>query len=118
MLAWKQFMKDSQRVPLYSDNIPYNVKVKGETHECIKLKVLEFHEDSIATQGFTIKDGYTPEYVLFKGRRKGRKIKVIDTMVTPEIAILYLDRDPRKYSHSKRYELTLNYTIFTFHQKW
>ena len=117
-LVGEQFMKDFQRVPLYSSNTSYNIKVKDETYNCIKLKVLEFHENSIVTQGFTFKDGYIPEYVLFNGRGKDRKIKVIDSMVTPETAILYLDENPREYYHSKRCRLYLYYTVFTFSQKW
>lgn len=106
-LVGEQSMKDFQRVPLYSSNTSYSIKVKDETYNCIKLKVLEFHENSIVTRGFTFKDGYTPKYVLFNERRKDRKIKVIDSMVTTETAILYLDEDPRKYCHSKRCKLFL-----------
>ena len=117
-LVGEQFMKDFQRVPLYSSDTSYNIKVKDEAYNCIKLKVLEFHENSIVTQGFSVQDGYTPEYILFNGRSRDRRFKIIDTMVTPEIAILYLDRNPREYFRSKRCKLYLFYDIFTFNQKW
>ena len=110
MLVRDHIMEDFLGAIVSGSGIPYNIKVK--------LKVLEFHENSIVTQGFSVQDGYTPEYILFNGRSRDRKFKVIDTMVTPEITILYLDRDPREYFRSKRCKLSLYYTVFTFSQKW
>ena len=110
ILIGEQFTEDYVNAIMFGSGIPYNIKVK--------LKVLEFHENSIVTQGFTIKDGYTPKYVLFNGRSMDRMFKVIDTMVTPKTAILYLDRNPREYFRSKRCKLYLYYTVFTFSQKW
>lgn len=110
MLVGDHIMEDFLGAIVSGSGVSYNIKVK--------LKVLEFHESSIVTQGFSVQDGYTPEYILFNGRSRDRMFKIIDTMVTPKTAILYLDRNPREYFRSKRCELYLYYSIFTFHQKW
>lgn len=67
----------------------------------INLKPLEFHEGSIVTQGFTLNKNWKPTYIVFMTKHNKRKVKVIDALITPEIAIFYVDKDTRKWPHTK-----------------
>ena len=71
----------------------------------IDLKPLEFHEGSIVTQGFTLDEKWKPTHIVFKTKHNRRKVKVIDTLITPEIAVLYVDKDTRNWPYTKGCEL-------------
>lgn len=74
----------------------------------IDLKPLEFHEGSIVTQGFTLDENLKPTYIIFKTRHNRRKVKVIDALITPEMAILYVNKDTRNWFYTKGCELYCN----------
>lgn len=74
----------------------------------IDLKPLEFHESSIVTQGFTLDENWKPTYIVFRAKHNRRKVKVIDTLITPEIAVLYVDKDTRNWTYIKGCELYCN----------
>ena len=67
----------------------------------IDLKPLEFHEGSIVTQGFTLDENWKPTHIIFKTKHNRRKVKVIDALITTEIAVLYVDKDTRNWSYTK-----------------
>ena len=71
----------------------------------IDLKPLEFHEGSIVTQGFTLDEKWKPTHIVFKTKHNRRKVKVIDALITPEIAVLYVDKDTRNWPYTKGCEL-------------
>ena len=71
----------------------------------VDLKPLEFYERSIVTQGFILDEDWKPTYIIFKTKCNRRKVKVIDALITPEIAILYVDKDTRNWSYTKGCEL-------------
>ena len=71
----------------------------------IDIKPLEFHKGSIVTQGFILDEIWKPTYILFKTRDTIIKVKVINTLITPKIAVLYVDKDPRSYPYTEGYEL-------------
>lgn len=71
----------------------------------IDIKPLEFHEGSIVTQGFTLDEIWKPSYIVFRTRHNRRKVKVIDALITPEMAVLYLDKDTRNWPYTKGCEL-------------
>ena len=67
----------------------------------IDLKLLEVHEGSIITQGLTLADYWKPEKIVFRTKHNRRKVKVTDALITPELAIFYVDKDTRKWPHTK-----------------
>ena len=67
----------------------------------IDLKPLEFHEGSIVTQGFTLDEKWKPTHIVFKTKHNRSKVKVIDALITPKIAVLYVDKDTRNWPHTK-----------------
>ena len=67
----------------------------------IDLKPLEFHEGSIVTQGFTLDENWKPTHIIFKTKHNKRKVKVIDALITTEMAVLYVDKDTRNWSYTK-----------------
>ena len=71
----------------------------------IDLKPLEFHEGSIVTQGFTLDEKWKPTHIVFKTKHNRRKVKVIDALITPKIAVLYIDKDTRNWPYTKGCEL-------------
>ena len=71
----------------------------------IDLKPLEFHEGSIVTQGFTLDKNWKLTHIVFRTKHNIRKVKVIDALITPEIAVLYVDKDTRNWSYTKGCEL-------------
>ena len=71
----------------------------------IDLKPLEFHEGSIVTQGFTLDEKWKPTHIVFKTKHNRREVKVIDALITPEIAVLYVDKDTRNWPYTKGYKL-------------
>ena len=70
----------------------------------INLKLLEIHENSIVTQGFTLDEQWKPYVIGFNNKEK-RFVKVIDALITPEMAILYVDKDTRNWSYTKECKL-------------
>ena len=80
----------------------------------IDLKPLEFHEGSIVTQGFTLDEKWKPTHIVFKTKHNRRKVKVIDALITPETAVLYVDKDTRNWSYTKGCELCCGrYLLYT-----
>lgn len=77
----------------------------AEWIKTIDLKPLEFHEGSIVTQGFTLDEQWKPTHIVFRTKHNRRKVKVIDTLITPEMAVLYVDKDTRNWSYTKECEL-------------
>lgn len=71
----------------------------------IDLKPLEFHEGSIVTQGFILDENWKPTHILFKTKHNRRKVKVINALITTEMAILYVDKDTRNWPYTKGCEL-------------
>ena len=71
----------------------------------IDLKPLEFHEGSIVTQGFTLDEQWKPTHIVFRTKHNRRKVKVIDTLITPEMAVLYVDKDTRNWPYTKECKL-------------
>lgn len=67
----------------------------------IDLKPLEFHEGSIVTQGFTLDENWKPTHIIFKTKHNRRKVKVIDALITTEMAVLYIDKDTRNWPYTK-----------------
>ena len=78
----------------------------------IDLKPLEFHEGSIVTQGFTLDKQWKPTHIVFRTKHNRRKVKVIDTLITPEMAILYVDKDTRNWPYTKGCELCCDRQMF------
>lgn len=66
-----------------------------------KIKPLEIHSNSIVIKGFKLEPGYKPYSITFKTRHKTNVTKVIDSMITPEVAILYIDKNPTKWRYTK-----------------
>ena len=71
----------------------------------IDVKPLEFHEGSIVTKGFTLDENWKLTHIVFRTKHNRRKVKVIDALITPEIAVLYVDKDTRNWSYTKGCEL-------------
>lgn len=78
----------------------------------VDLKPLEFHEGSIVTQGFTLDEQWKPTYIVFRTKHNRRKVKVIDALITSEMAILYVDKDTRNWSYTKGCELCCDRQMF------
>ena len=80
----------------------------------IDLKPLEFHEGSIVTHGFTLDEKWKPTHIVFKTKHNRSKVKVIDALITPETAVLYVDKDTRNWSYTKGCELCCGrYLLYT-----
>ena len=73
----------------------------AEWVKTIDLKPLEFHEGSIVTQYFTLDEQWKPTHIVFRTKHNRRKVKVIDVLITPEMAILYVDKDTRNWPYTK-----------------
>ena len=67
----------------------------------IDLNLLEVHEGSIITRGLTLADYWKPAQIVFRTKHNRRKVKVTDALITPELAIFYVDKDTRKWPHTK-----------------
>ena len=78
----------------------------------VDLKPLEFHKGSIVTQGFTLDEQWKPTHIVFKAKHNRRKVKVIDALITPEISILYVDKDTRNWTYTKGCELCCDSQLF------
>ena len=85
------------------------------SYECVKtidIKPLEFHEGSIVTQGFTLDEQWKPTHIIFRTKHNRRKVKVIDALITPEMAVLYVDKDTRNWPYTKGCELCCDRQMF------
>ena len=68
------------------------------------INPLEIHKNSLVIKGFNTEPYkyFTPKYIEFRGKQHVRwRTKIIDTMITPEISILYVDNDISKWPHPK-----------------
>lgn len=72
-----------------------------QQQKIIDLKPLEFHEGSIVAQGFTLDENWKPTHIVFRTKHNRRKVKVIDALITPEMAVLYVDKDTRNWPYTK-----------------
>lgn len=91
------------------------LKIEGfnyKQEKIIDLNPLELHECSIVTQGFTLDEQWEPKIIIFKTKHNKRKVKIIDTLITPEIAIFYVDKDTRKWPYTKGCALLCNKPAF------
>ena len=82
----------------------------------MKVKPLEIHKNSLVIKGFDPEDYkyFTPKYIEFRGKRHVRWVtKIRDTMITPEIAIIYVDNDIRKWSHAGGIVLYFENKLYT-----
>ena len=78
----------------------------------INLKPLEIHENSIVTQGFTLDKQWKPTHIVFRTKHNRRKVKVIDALITPKVAVFYTDKDTRNWSYTKGCELCCDRQMF------
>ena len=106
--------KNEYRVPTNSkglNDIDYKIKFLNKSNQSLqglfkqptKVKPLEIHKNSLVIKGFNteICKYFTPKYIEFRGKRHVHwRTKIIDTMITPEISIIYVDNDIRKWSHA------------------
>lgn len=93
--------------------IDYDIKIKTSTKsdeiikkyfkpKHIKLKVCEVHKHSIVTKSFVMDEKFKPSRIIFCAKKhKKHFTKVLDVITTPEITILYTDKDISKWSYSK-----------------
>lgn len=72
-----------------------------QQQKIIDLKPLEFHEGSIVAQGFTLDENWKPTHIVFRTKHNRRKVKVIDALITSEMAVLYVDKDTRNWPYTK-----------------
>lgn len=72
-----------------------------QQQKIIDLKPLEFHEGSIVAQGFTLDENWKPTHIIFRTKHNRRKVKVIDALITSEMAVLYVDKDTRNWPYTK-----------------
>lgn len=84
----------------------------SELVKTIDLKPLEFHEGSIVTQGFTLDEQWKPTHIVFRTKHNRRKVKVIDALITPEMVVLYVDKDTRNWPYTKGCELYCDRQLF------
>lgn len=81
----------------------FNQSLQDFLTPSMKVKPLEIHKNSLVIKGFNteICKYFTPKYIEFRGKRHVHwRTKIIDTMITPEISIIYVDNDIRKWSHA------------------
>ena len=91
----------------FSDNwIPY------EMVKIIDLKPFEFYDGSIVTQGFILDKIWKPAYIIFETECNLRKVKVTNALITPTIAVLYIDKDIRNWPYNKICKLYCDREIF------
>ena len=100
--TYEIFMKGHSNIQSY----PYLSYINNtEFTKAINLNILEIHESSIVTQGFTLDEQWKPTHIVFRTKHNRRKVKVIDALITPEIAVLYVDKDTRNWPYTKGCEL-------------
>lgn len=108
-LTYEMFMQDHSNIQSY----PYLSYINNtEFTKAINLNILEIHESSIVTQGFTLDEQWKPTYIVFRTKHNRRKVKVIDALITSEMAILYVDKDTRNWSYTKGCELCCDRQMF------
>lgn len=94
----------------------FNQSLQDLFKQSMKVKPLEIHKNSLVIKGFNTKicKYFTPKYIEFRGKRHVRwRTKIIDTMITPEIAIIYVDNDIRKWSHAGGIVLYFESNLYT-----
>ena len=82
------------------------------------LNLLEVYEGSIITRGFTLADYWKPAQIVFRTKYNRRKVKVTDALITPELAIFYVDKETRKWPHTKGCTLLCDRQKFYFAPAW
>ena len=101
-LTYEMFMQGHSTILSYP-NLSYINNT--EFTKAINLNILEIHESSIVTQGFTLDEQWKPTYIVFRTKHNRRKVKVIDDLITSKMAILYVDKDTRNWPYTKGCEL-------------
>ena len=96
--TYEMFMKGHSNIQSY----PYLSYINNaEFTKAINLNILEIYEGSIVTQSFTLDEQWKPTHIVFRTKHNRRKVKVIDALITSEMAILYVDKDTRNWSYTK-----------------
>lgn len=69
------------------------------------VKPLEITQHTIIIPGIKQNSDYDPFYKLhkleFRCKHSRKIVKIIDSIVTPEMIVLYVDKDARKYPYNK-----------------
>ena len=108
-LAYDMFMQSHSDIQSY----PYLSYIDNtEFTKAIDLNILEIYEGSIVTQGFILDETWKPIHIIFKAKHNRRRVKVIDALITSEIAVLYVDKDTRNWSYTKGCELCCDRQMF------
>ena len=79
---------------------------------------LEIHKNSVVIKGFNTESykNYTPRIIEFRDKQhKNRRTNIIDTMITPEIAILYVDNDIRKWPYHNGIIIYLETDLYKYY---
>ena len=97
---YKQLEKISQQHQISIEDL-LSFDVTPVYTNSIDLKLFEVHKGSIITQGFTLTDYWKPAQIIFRTKHNRHKVKVTDALITPELAIFYVDKDTRKWPHTK-----------------
>ena len=107
--TYKMFMQGHSNIQSY----PYLSYINNaEFTKAINLNILEIYEGSIVTQGFTLDEQWKPTHIVFRTKHNRRKVKVIDALITSEMAILYVDKDTRNWPYTKGCELCCDRQMF------
>ena len=114
---YKQLEKISQQHQISIEDL-LSLSVTSVFTNSIDLKLLEVHEGSIITQGLTLADYWKPEQIVFRTKHNRHKVKVTDALITPELAIFYVDKDTRKWPHTKGCTLLCDRQKFYFNPAW
>ena len=94
----------------------FNQRLHDYLTPSMRVKPLEIHKNSLVIKVLNSEDYkyYTPKYIEFRGKQHVRwRTKIIDTMITPEIAIIYVDNDIRKWSHAGGIVLYFERKLYT-----
>ena len=100
--TYEMFMQGHSNIQSY----PYLSYINNaEFTKAINLNILEIYEGSIVTQSFTLDEQWKPTHIVFRTKHNRRKVKLIDALITSEMAILYVDKDTRNWPYTKGCEL-------------
>ena len=107
--TYEMFMQGHSNIQSY----PYLSYINNaEFTKAINLNILEIYEGSIVTQSFTLDEQWKPTHIVFRTKHNRRKVKVIDALITSEMAILYVDKDTRNWSYTKGCKLCCDRQMF------
>lgn len=81
------------------------------------ISPLEIHKNSIVIKEFNTESYkyYTPKIIEFRDKKhKNRRTNIIDTMITSEISILYVDNDISKWPHPNGIVIYLDINLYKY----